>query len=371
MKNIVITSNPFGYGPTGQAITLIQELLKNENFKSARIYFLGSSLCREIIEKELQESSIIISDINERNTTDLEHYINNIQGDIICIGFQNRFIIEVSKKLGIKSIFIDGLGWFWDITPTSHLLADKIYWTNFPNLSSKEKIIPPSVAVIGLMQEICVHKEDFNNPFCLVSLGGCINPLTTGLQENYLLLTIKVFENVYKKINIPIKIALGSFAKKFLETNTIIPTGITIHSFDHKTMLMEFSHCHHHFSIGGQSSTMEALQSSIPTTFYLPSNLSQIAFQDIFEKHLPGNFYSQWSIFLGNEASFSIDNEAKAIADIDNISKKILTNNLLINKIADNLIKGFNNKDKNKLFDIVKSLGSTGAQQITSDIINW
>lgn len=371
MKNIVITSNPFGYGPTGQAITFIQELLKNENFKNTTIYFLGSLLCREIIEKELQKTPIILVDIDERSVIDLEHYIKNIQGDIICIGFQNRFIIEVSKKMGAKSVFIDGLGWFWEITPSSHLLADKVYWTNFPNLLSKEKVVPNSVTIVGLIQETCIRQEDFLNPFCVVSLGGCTNPLTTGLQENYLLLTIKIFENIYQKINIPIKIALGNSAKKFLQDNILIPTGITIHSFDHISMLVEFSHCHHHFSIGGQSSTMEALKSSIPTTFYLPSNLSQIAFQDIFEKYVAGNFYSHWNDYIENKFLFSKNNEVATIAYIEKLSEEILYNNLLIDRIANNIIDGFNSKEKYKLFDIVNTLGSHGAKQIISDITNW
>lgn len=369
MNRIVITSNPFGYGPTGQAIVLIKELLKNKNINPSNIHFIGSDLCREIIEKELVCSKITICDLNERNVLEIKNYLQNFESDTVCIGFQNRFIIEVANKLKIKNIFIDGLGWFWKKIPISHLSASNVYWTNFPNLLHKEKNIPNNVSVIGLIQESCTWTPDKENPFYLVSLGGCINPLVSGLQENYLILAMKVFNKIssIKKINI--KVVLGNTARIYLEKNNLVSKNISVHSYEHSEMMKVFSKCQHHFSIGGQSSTMEALQSKIPTTFYLPSNLSQIAFQKIFQQFIPGEFYCNWQNYTENTDIFNENNEEYIINVINEISSEIAYNEIIINKIANNCIQNIDNPAKEELFKLVSELKFNGAEQIISEII--
>lgn len=371
MKRVIIASNPFGYGPTGQAVALIHELLKRKS--EFEIHFIGTGLCLEIVQKEFKKEGIKVIDLNERDEGLLRQYllsVNNESESIICVGVQNRFIPKIAKELGIPSIFIDGLGWFWNHVPESHLLADRIYWTNFPNLHEGDKKIPDGVTVVGLLQDSCVWKPNIANPYYIVSLGGCTNPLKEGLQENYLSLALKVFSSINLETKIPIRMILGNPARLFLEKNELIPPGVSIHSYTHKEMMESLSMCSHHFSIGGQSSTMESLVSGIPTTFFLPSNMSQVFFQKVFDKYCSGNYYSNWDSYIHDIGELEETDELTSINLIDQFSKRILNDDKILNQIVKHCISSMNTSDKDKLIKLVRGLGLDGARHIALDILN-
>lgn len=370
MKTIVVASNPFGYGPTGQAIALVNEILRSKKLDTFVVKFIASGLCFEIIQKEFSNTRVNIINIDERNPEALSEYLSSLEGGVVCVGSQNRFIINAAKRIGLKSIFIDGLGWFWETIPESHLVADKIYWTNFPNLMMQDKVIPERVSVVGLLQDSCVWAPDLQNPFYLVSLGGCSNPIRSGLQENYLKLIMNILANIYIKTGVSIEVALGDSAREYVLKNSLTPVGVTVHTYDHFDMMQRFSQCTHHFSAGGQSSSMEALISKVPTTFYLPSNMSQVFFQKVFNRYCSGDYYTHWESVIAGLVEFNESSELLAIDMIEDFSGQILGNNVLIDKIVNHCIKTIQSPNSD-IFKLVEELGNNGAQKIVSDIASW
>lgn len=370
MKTVVIASNPFGYGPTGQAIALINEMLRTKLLDSYTINFIASGLCFEIIQQEFSNTRVNIINIDERDLSVLSEYISTLDGEVICVGSQNRFIVKVAKELDLKSIFIDGLGWFWDTIPESHLLADRIYWTNFPNLMLQDKVAPKSVSVIGLLQDSCEWSPDIENPFYIVSLGGCSNPIRSGLQESYLKLTMKILNSIYIKTGVHIEVVLGDSAREYILKNNLTPVGVTIHTYDHSNMMQRFSRCTHHFSVGGQSSSMEAITSRVPTTFYLPSNMSQVVFQKVFDRYCPGNYYTHWELFISGLRKFNESSELLAIDMIEQFSRQVLDDDVLANRVAEHCIEAMQSPNSD-IFKLVKELDNNGGQKIVSDITNW
>jgi hypothetical protein len=224
------------------------------------IFYLGSSLCLEIISGEFGQNVKIV-EIDERSVLEIERFANTLVGDILFVGVQNRFLPEVAKKLRMYSIFVDLLGWFWDSVPESHLVANKIYWTNFFNLLNNKKSIPDKVNVVGLMHDYIPVNTDTKNPFVLVSIGGAKNPLVNSLQTNYLRLTRLIFSRLSIFLNVKILIVSSFDAIEFMKKDSdeeSVKSNLEFGTFSHKQMLRKMSECNFHYSIGGQGATMES-----------------------------------------------------------------------------------------------------------------
>lgn len=338
MKNtklkILIVSNPFGYGPTGQAIKLIAELKKIfiEKQIKFKIIFAGSKLCLEIIENL---KGITLMEVDERNVTSLTKLINDIKDVSLCIGVQNRFIPSASIDLGIKCYFIDGLAWFWNPYPKKFLIADRILWTDFPNFN--KKIDDRRVSIIGELSSKVARNITPRKEFFLLCLGGQENPLRKGLQENYLKLTHKVISDLSKIINKEIIVTLGKKACKYISELPNQNGMVKYKSLNHSDNLKLFSSCKKFISIGGQSSTFEALNSKVPIIYYLPSNLSQVEF--IRKINITK---MNWSNFMNINKSFYKLDEKKAIDEIEKYSKNLLCDEKKQQKIVDHIVQQIN-----------------------------
>ena len=97
MKTILILSNPFGYGPAGQTIKLIEDLkyFFEKNNQDVSIIFAGSSICYELIKTI---SGITIVNLNERDPEEIRNFIQTFEQKIdLTIGVQNKFLAPISK----------------------------------------------------------------------------------------------------------------------------------------------------------------------------------------------------------------------------------------------------------------------------------
>ncbi len=365
--SILIVSNPFGYGPTGQAISLIKGLQNKSNDEDFKfnIFFAGSGLCLDII-KDVDGINII--EVDERDEQSLFNVIETIPNLKLCIGIQNRFIPTASKKAGIRCYFIDGLAWLWDPYPAHFLIADRILWTDFPTLNTS-KIENEKVTIIGELASKVIWKPRTKDEFILLCLGGQENPLRSGLQENYLKLTQIVINRVALKTNINIIVTLGQRARQFIEQ---LPDGSSLVKFlsvSHKDNLELFSYCKKFISVGGQSSTFESLNSNIPTIFYLPSNLSQI--QLIKKFNLTK---MNWDDFVRIPHTFYSLSEKEAIDTLEGYSHEILSSEDTISKIVDNLAVQIQNQSYSKIqskYDSIKKGGHNDVYDfIKKDISN-
>jgi hypothetical protein len=335
------------------------------------IFYLGSSLCLEIISGEFGQNVKIV-ELDERSVLEIEKFADTLVGDILFIGVQNRFLPEVAKKLKMYSIFVDLLGWFWDSIPESHLVADKIYWTNFFNLINGKKSIPDKVDVVGLMHDFIPVNADTQNPFILVSLGGAKNPLVNGLQVNYLKLTCLIFSKLSELLKLKILIASSFDAIEFMKKECIKEINcpsLEFSTFTHKQMLTKMSESSFHYSIGGQGATMESYLAQVPTGFFLPSNLSQEDFQKEIKVSLPQIQTLTWEELLMKEDVFLGMKEKDAIIKIDSICKEIISDNILLNKCIQLLSNMYKNPDTEGVNSLINQMGNDGAKNIVDDII--
>ena len=109
-KHIVVASNPFGYGPTGNAIPILYELVDRfQESSSTTVHFIGSGLCIELLP---DIEGVVIHQIDERSVEELESFLLTLDGSVLCVAVQNRFLSVASKNAGIECYFLDLLAWF-------------------------------------------------------------------------------------------------------------------------------------------------------------------------------------------------------------------------------------------------------------------
>lgn len=367
MNNIVVTSNSFGYGPTGKAISILQELYRRGLTKNNKVYFIGSLFLMNIVPDIPGVIKIVL---NERSNGELEDFLLSLDMNTICIGVQNRFLPVVCKKHGIYCHYIDGLIWLWKKIPESHLIADKVYWTRFPGFPKDNQSIPENVTVIeGIFETI--KQNQLNPKDVLFNLGGCKNPLTKKLQQNYLILFIKVISQLdIKNITIATSKEAANFLKNYIaESNMQFKSKIEIDSYNHDELLFELSNSNVSITLGGQASTMETVFSNIPLGFYLPSNLSQVLQQKAYsfaEEKI--SKFSWEQLGYSDQKLLNLD-EKSAIEFIDEISKNASENEVsqiskVLQKKIDILYKS------NPTYTTLKKImGKHGSKQIVDNVI--
>ena len=265
--------------------------------------------------------------------------------------------------MSILSYFIDGIAWLWNNYPEEYMIADKIFWTDFPELENKKKPLK-KIYIIGELTN-SITPSSPKESFILVSLGGQQNPIREGLQENYLALTAKIFEAVSFRTDKKYIIATGKKASDYL-SNITSSSLVEYISIDHPRMMSLLAKCESFITIGGQSSTFEAFASGVKTSFFLPSNLSQAVLQDVFTSGV------SWGKYVKVPPVFFTGSEKYAIDFIENFSKESLESKIIFDQIVSDIIKNINTEERQyiSLYEKVRKNGSHDIyQSILQDLI--
>lgn len=281
-NHIVVAANPFGFGPTGNAIPILEELsAKFLGQSDIRMYFVGSEKC-QIIVPDLPGIKRVF--IDERDETKLRDFLLMLSGRVYVLGVQNRFIIAAGKSLGCKTAFLDVLAWMWSEIPEAHLIADEIFWMRFSGIIERWHHYSHSgknIHIVGGIYKTSLQEKTgtSGNEKILFCLGGGFNPLRDGIQENYLSLLAAVLKaSTLSKMDV--EIVAGERVVSFLRNmDDPLPLTWRIFTLSHSETLEHLSSAKLCLGVGGQSSTMEAILGGIPICFFIPSNLSQILLQ--------------------------------------------------------------------------------------------
>lgn len=358
-KNIIVFSNPFGYGPTGVAIPIITSLLKKA--KGIEVTFAGSGFCMEIM------SGINVKKVylNERDEEEIIKYLRTIDNPFV-IGSQNRFCIKAARKLNIPCSFIDILAWFWKEIPPDHLIADEIFWIKFPGVENK---IPQDKKNISLVSGIIrtPAKENSDHKYLTIHIGGAKYPPLNEVPRFYLNLIAKGLNEI--KINDlfdGIIFAGGSEAVNYLKQKLNNDKVI----FVREDYIQKLSQSSHLLTCAGVSSTLESFSLNVPTSFLLPLNLSQVALLDILLQNDCAPNYLTWNNYV--EVSKNLRNMAEkdAIVEINNYAKIVDEDRNLCSKF----VKDFINlatliPDNSKQVKLIEYLGDSGADEVVGILI--
>lgn len=360
-KVVIFISNPFGFGPTGKTVAIIEEL--NKLWKG-KIVYAASSMCLETLPDYINRK-IKIENIDERDEKSLRFVFNKYDNPtIVCT--LNRLAIKTAKAMGLKAIFIDSLAWMWKEIPKEYLLADTYYCFNLFDINNKIpkkdniKIISP---VFGILPKHKINKS----PFILFHIGGFKNPFQDKMSFAYLNLLIDSFQNY--KLNKKIIVTGGKDAISYI-SNQVSSNNFSFQTLGRDEFLQHLNKASHFVTTPGLTATLEAFALRTPTSFLPPTNLSQWNILKLLTKINCANSSVNWANVTKSNINLEGLSEIEAVPIFNQISKDVLGNktsrNNFVSRINSLLTSIPDNKNQTEFITIS---GTNGSEVIVQDLI--
>ena len=354
-KTIVIVSNPFGYGPTGKAIALAEAFQKLAN---VNVVFVGNSFAQEILPSNLSYISA-----NERSEERLVTVFRGLTNPFI-VSSQNRFAIYAAKKLGLPCAFLDGLAWFWKDIPSDHFIADYIFWMRYPGREKKPQSNSQNIFLVPAIVDIETTEPAIDSRI-LLHVGGCENPLTKALPVAYLDLLGAVLNDLEDISKQKTMLTGGMRALEHLKLRGL--KGIKMKTLKHDDFIAELKKADHFITTAGQTASLEAFALGIPTSFLLPTNLSQLAFTDMLTEFGATVNQLEWVSYVSpiNFQKIRDLTEKEALYELTRYAEGILNNNNKLERYKEDFHALFHTHPSSVAQqEFIKTIGVNGAEKI-------
>ena len=362
-KTVIFFSNPFGFGPTGKTVALIEELLKHWN---GCIVYAASSMCLEPLSNDIK-SKIIIESINERDPEQIREVLLKYNNPLVICTL-NRAAIKTAKSLSLTAIFVDSLAWLWKEIPEEYLLADTYYCFDIFGVSSKLpankniRTIPP---IFGELPEVRANKK--NN--VLLHIGGFKNPFQDSMSFSYLnLLTKGLNESTTNK---EIIVTGGSEAIEYLAKN-VHRDNILFRTLDRGSFLDELSSTNHFVTTSGLTATLESFALYTPTSFIPPTNLSQWHILKLLVKQGVINSYIEWEDLIASTTDLSLLDEKTAMPIFSQLAKSVSESEDVLKHFLsqfDSLLNNVPSIANQNTF--IEKLGTNGSEIVISELLPY
>ncbi|MDD4937400.1 MAG: hypothetical protein PHX34_00050 [Candidatus Shapirobacteria bacterium] len=360
-KTVIFVSNPFGLGPTGKTVALIEELY---SLWKGKIVYAASSMCQETIPEHIK-NKIIIENIDERNEEELRSVFNKYQNPLVICTL-NRLAIKTAKSLGLKAFFIDSLAWLWKEIPEEYLMADTYYCFNIFDIKNKLpkrdniKVISP---VFGILPKFKTVKK----PFTLIHIGGFKNPFQDKMSFAYLNLLIDTLLD-FKPIE-EIEVVGGGDAVNYIKSK-IKNEKFIFNTLGRDEFLHHLNDSSHFITTSGLTATLEAFALRTPTSFIPPTNLSQYQILRLLDKADCAESKIEWKDVLNYDVDFENLSEKEAIPKFHQVAQDCYDNP----EFHQNFIKNLKNilsliPSNEKQTKFIKSAGTNGSEIILQDIL--
>lgn len=354
MKSVLIFSNPFGYGPSGKAISIAKYL--SEHASNTNLLICGSKHLLSIAGNKF-----VNKDVDDRNEESIIKILNSIYGSKYLISSQNRFAIKAAKKCHIPSAFLDGLAWFWQEIPEEHFLADIVFWINYPGIKNKVPANQKNKIIIvnGITEDLEGSTSNARSGIVFY-LGGCKNPLTP-IPHSYLDLAAELLRHALSE-SFRISISTDLESQKYLSRYPKVAERVKISN--HTDFLKRIARSELLITNGGQTTAMEAVSLNTPISFFLPVNLSQ---ESLINKILldDKNYPSlRWNKYITLSPTLFLYSEKEALKYFEESSKVILTDRKRLKLLQSDFLRLLTQQKSIPSPKILKILGASGAEDI-------
>ncbi|PIZ59465.1 hypothetical protein COY20_01920 [Candidatus Shapirobacteria bacterium CG_4_10_14_0_2_um_filter_40_12] len=360
-KVVIFISNPFGFGPTGKTVALIEELHKSW---PGKIVYAASPMCQETLPGHIKEK-VLIENIDERNEASLRRVFNKYKNPLIVCTL-NRLAIKTAKLMGLRAFFIDSLAWMWKEIPEEYLMADTYYCFNLFDIKERLpkrnniKVIAP---IFGILPEYKTVKE----AFVLFHVGGFINPFQDKMLFAYLNLLTDSFKNFEPTKEVVV--TGGNDAVSYMESK-VKNSNFRFYTLERDEFLKQLNNTSHFITTSGLTATLEAFALRTPTSFIPPTNLSQWNILKLLTRKSCADSKIEWADILSHETDFEGLSEKEAIPKFHQMAEEGYNNV----KNHDKFIYNLNNlitsiPSRNKQTEFIESTGTNGSKVIVQDLI--
>ena len=358
---VIFISNPFGFGPTGKTVALIEELYK---VWPGKIVYAASPMCLETLP-EYMRKKIQIENIDERNEDSLRLIYKKYDNPLIVCTL-NRLAIRTAKSMNLKAIFVDSLAWMWKEIPSEYLMADTYYCFNLFGLKDRIqkreniKVISP---VFGILPRVQTKKESF----VLFRIGGFKNPFQDKMSFAYLNLLVDSFSSFKQETKVVV--TGGKDAITYMNSR-ISNNNFSFCTLGRNEFLQHLNKSSHFVTTSGLTATLEAFALRAPTSFIPPTNLSQLNILKLMSDRGCADSRMDWSSIIGSEINFDDLSEIEAVPIFNRVAEKAFNNKtshdcfvMDLNSLLTNI------PDSTKQTDFIKDAGINGSETIVADLL--
>jgi len=278
MANIVLTAENFAFGPIGKLLDVVEVLKEYDH----NLTFAGYGTSLQLAKNYPFNEIIEIDTDDSKNKSKLEAI--NAKADLLISSMDIPSIIA-AQKVGVRTVWIDCLFWFWDSIPEPVLNVDLYIKESLMNeKANSEKYLTKIKNLLTVGPIIGKMSGGNRRKQVLISYGGAEAPYwyKVGRDTNYpLLMTSILLRSVdwsrFDKVVVATseRIAKG-LSKKFTQT------PFEFQCLPHDKFLENLSHSQIIIITPGLVTAELSFESGTPTIFLPPSNNSQYLQLDQF-----------------------------------------------------------------------------------------
>lgn len=338
MKILFFTNN-FGFGPTSRAHTIASHLKQRAPTLEVRLITDGR------IDYLFEPNGVVIENVPDlRGLDTITSYLQKFDpADTLVVSVMNRFAITASHTLGINTILLDGLYWFWKKRPAEYSDADYEIRYVLPWMLSQYQG-QQTKGIAFLASPVDIDKKDVKprahhnkKKDILMTVNGFISPFYEESQNVYL----DIMSDMLNRIDddtIHITLVGGEVIES-LDVPRVTKRVLSKREYIANMMRADCILLN-----GGSNSFLEALVAGRSFIFTLPSNQSQYCLIDEVARftNLPiESLCPLLNLMPHHRMLLKLEGEKEAIALITNdlVNSRSATNYITILDNACHLIK--------------------------------
>lgn len=358
INTVVFISNPFGFGPAGKAVILMEELRKKW---SGRIIYIASQKCLDILP-EVLKSTIDVIEIDERNPEELTKILSRLTSSLAVVVL-NKAAVKTTHDLGIKTFFIDSLSWMWQEIPREYLSADTYYYYDIFGAQKRLRNISNAHSISPILGEL-PKREPINGTF-LIHIGGFSNPFADD-NTGYLRLLSELLE--YINNTRKVTVVGGRSGIDFLK-GSCTKLNIDFLVLDRESFLVKIAQAERFITTSGSTAVFEAFAIGTPVGFLPPTNLSQWKQLKLFLSLNAAPLEMQWERYFPTPEELEEMPENEALREFSHLSEATLQNQNVTDRMRSDFINLFSQEADFKGQNDLMAKTGDGSSEIISDIL--
>lgn len=367
-RTIIVISNPFGFGPVGKAMAIMDEItssLKDE----VEVIYGASDKCLGPLSKSLR-SKVKIEKTDERNPKQLALLFRKYDNPLIIVCL-NRIAINTAKKMNLRAFFIDSLAWLWKEIPRDYLKADIYYAYDLFDAKKKIKGIKNAKLIPPALGRLPPPRKNKNGPL-LIQVGGLTNPLVPDFSRSYILMLASAL-NKFTEDHHPSKIIIAGNNQPldFLKQHLIDKDIFAIATLSRQDFLSAINNSKHFVTTPGITAALEAFALRTPTSFLPPVNLSQWKQLRLLAADKAAPSRIEWENYYHFDSNLELLDERGAIPALTTAADFVWSNNQLRSRIENDIVGMLQSNQKEHISQcsFVQRIKTSGAKSIADDLL--
>lgn len=281
MANVIVTAENWAFGPVSTLLTVCKRLLENGH----RITFVGHGTSYQLAKRDLFADVV---DLDTDSPSFAQEAMPVFEHQDILLTSMDRSSVRLAHSLGLPTIWLDILFWWWDELPDYVLDVDCFIKQNTINDEGNLKKYASrmrEVHSVGPIVDLSASSGKVSKNQALVAFGGMESQRASfwvGVNTRYpYYMTELLIGQVDLRNYDRVLITGNEYIVEELGKRYVSPT-FEFRTLPHYEFAQEMASSSVVLTAPGLQTTLEAFCYRVPTIFLPPSNSSQYVQLDRF-----------------------------------------------------------------------------------------